>query len=102
VQPVLVGRHEVVQEQRRGDGAGPSALAGVDDVGDVAFDAAVVVAPQRQVPQRVVQRQAAVDQVARQVHARQNSAGSCGPSATRAAPVSVARSIISSGLPSAP
>ena len=33
---------------------------------------------------------------------RQKSAGSCGPSATRAAPVSVARSIISSGRDCAP
>jgi hypothetical protein len=101
VQPVLPGGTKSSRNSAALIAPACGAAAGVDDVGDLALDAAVVVAPQRQVPQRVVQRQAAVDEVARHVHARQNSAGSWPPSATRAAPVSVARSIISSGLPSA-
>ena len=68
------------RKQRGVDRAAQRVAAGVDDVGDVALDAAVVVAPQRQVPQRIVQREAAVDQLARQRPCRrQNSAGNCWP-----------------------
>ena len=45
---------------------GERAAPGVDDVGDLAFDAAVVVAPERQMPERVLRLQAEVDEFARQ------------------------------------
>ena len=82
VQPGQVGGHEVLQEQRGVDRTGQRAAAGVDDVGDVALDAGVVVAPERQVPQRVVQRQAAVDQLRAPAPCR----GRTAPAAARPAP----------------
>mmetsp|Transcript_23227 Transcript_23227/g.55015 ORF Transcript_23227/g.55015 Transcript_23227/m.55015 type:complete len:219 (-) Transcript_23227:253-909(-) len=68
MQPILLGRQEVFQEQRGVDGPGQRALAGVDDVADRAFDAGVVRRPQRHMPERVVQFQAQVHQVAGDVH----------------------------------
>ena len=78
------------------------AAARVAEVGDVAVEEAPVVAPQRQAPHRIVELpRRAPASFAASFSSLQKSTGSSGPSATRAAPVSVAKSMMVRGLPSA-
>src|SRR5690348_5423040 len=48
--------HEVVEEERRDDGAREGPLAGIAEVGDVAREKAPVAAPEGQAPERIVER----------------------------------------------
>ena len=91
--------HELVEIERGGDRAGEAAFGDVVDVGDRALEHLAIGLPQRQAPQRIALRRARRAADRRRARRRwQNSAGRSGPSAMRAAPVSVAMSMSRAGF----
>ena len=93
------GRHEFLEVQRRGDRAGMRPVGDVVDVGDLAVEQscgrAATAASATAGRPRPRRRRAGPSASASSL---QNSAGSSGPSATRAAPVRVAQSTIIAGF----
>jgi hypothetical protein len=92
--------NEALDEQRRGDRSGEARTAGIVEVGDLALEQAVVALPQRQPPDGVVLPLAVAAISRARSSSSVNKAGRSGPSATRAAPVRVARSMSRSGASS--
>lgn len=95
--PALRLADETLEEEGRSDRTRHAAGRRVGEIGEFGADILFVAGIERQAPQRIVRFQARFGQVMRQISVIGEEGREIRPRATRAAPVSVAMSIKSSG-----